>query len=111
MEWGVWGPASAMLAILAILVLRDTVGNRAPVLTGRGTVLGRCAAASHVQTGLFGRDRQVYQVTFRLSDDDELTLWVPEKAYLTLEAGLSGELTWQGDSLREFIPLEKEKCL
>ncbi len=111
MGWGIWGPALAMLAILAILVFRDTIGNRAPVLTGRGTVLRRSVTASHVSTGLFGRERQLYQITFRLSDGEELTLYVPEKAYLTLEAGLTGTLVWQGDSLREFVPQQKEEGL
>ncbi len=111
MGWGVWGPALAMAAILAILILRDSAGNRAPVLTGRGTVLSRSVTASHVSAGLFGRDRQLYQITFRLSDGEELTLYVPETAYLTLEAGLTGTLVWQGNSLREFVPHDTEESL
>lgn len=102
MGWSIWGQALAMIGIVVFLAVRDRRSQRKPVLTGQAVCLGRSTCASHVRSGLFGRDSRLYRLTFRLSDGDELTVYTSEKAYLTLETGLAGQLTWQGENMLKF---------
>ncbi len=109
--WSTWGLALAWIGILTFLAVQDHRSNRSPVLAGQGTLIGRNAEASHVSTGMFGRDRRLYQLTFRLSDGDELTLYAPENAYLTLKDGVQGHLRWRADTLLSFTPEEEAKSI
>ncbi len=102
MGWNIWGTGLTMVAILILLALRDHIGSRGPILTARGTLVGRTVRASHVATGLQNRERQLYQLTFRLEGGDALTLYVPEQAYVTLTEGTDVKLIWQKERLLRY---------
>lgn len=45
-----------------------------------------------------------YLVTFRLSDGDEIELYVSQEEFKLLKEGLTGQLTWHKDTLSSFEP-------
>lgn len=45
-----------------------------------------------------------YLVTFRLSDGEEIELYVFENEYKALKEGLTGQLTWHKNNLSHFEP-------
>lgn len=71
-----------------------------PKLTGRATVVSRrmeVAKVAHQWSDNYNR-----LITFRLSDGDELELYVDKEAYTALEDGDTGQLSWRGDQLTSF---------
>ena len=94
----------------AILVLgflsRALPYLRSQVLTGRATVVSK-----KLEHGRFGGKYSSswnYLVTFRLSDGEELELYVFEHQYAQLKEGSTGTLRWEKDTMQDFIPEMEE---
>lgn len=81
-----------VLLPLACFILLVIISTRGTSLTGRATVV------SH---RISGRN---YLVTFRLSDGEELELYVFQNQYNELREGTTGQLTWCKDSMGSFEP-------
>lgn len=87
------------LLAFAVLVVTNTGGH---TLTGPAKVVSR-----RVRVGQFaarGSSGWNYLVTFRLADGEEIELYAFEHEYNALKEGLTGQLTWFGDSLSSFEP-------
>lgn len=86
------------------MVLRTTGGK---VLTGPAMVVSRRADPAkypgRMQLGV-SVSTWNYLVTFRLTDGEEIELYVFEEQFKELKEGLTGQLTWCKDTLSEFIP-------
>lgn len=77
---------------LACFLFHTFRSTRGTVLTGWATVASR---------RIHFRD---YLVTFRLSDGEELELYVFRNQYFELAEGRTGYLTWCKDSMSSFEP-------
>lgn len=91
-----------LVVCLALLTVPYLGGK---TLTGRATIVSK-----KLEHGRFGGKYSSswnYLVTFRLSDGEELELYVFENQYAQLKEGSTGILRWEKDTMQDFIP-EKE---
>lgn len=96
-----WIMCVALLIGISILLITQWIQNRAPVQTGPAVVVSRRAEPAKYAARRSGWN---YLVTFRLCDGDTLELFVSEAEYSRLSEGLQGQLTWQSDTIRSFLP-------
>lgn len=85
-------------AFIALLICH--FASQGHKLTGTATVLSR-----RLEVAKLGSEWADYYnrlITFRLSDGDEIELYVTKEAYALLEDGDTGQLVWQGDQLLSF---------
>ena len=92
-----WIIGGVLLIAFAVLILTN-VGSKS--LTGRATVVSKRVELAKVA----GRraNNWNYLVTFRLSDGEELELYVFERQYNALPEGATGQLTWCKENLSSF---------
>ena len=99
-----------ILMIFAVMVLTYFYNNwayrdkddKGPEMTGHATVKSKL-----VEQGRYlGRapSRWNYMMTFSLSDGEEIELYVTDDIFSSLQAGHSGQLTWQGKRFYHFDP-------
>lgn len=84
-----------------IWVYRDK-DDKGPELTGHATVISR-----KVDQGRYlgkAPSRWNYMMTFRLSDGEEVELYVTDDIFSSLKDGETGQLTWQGKRFYHFDP-------
>ena len=97
-----------LLGASAIFLLLEWRHNRRPTYCATATIVSR-----RVEPGRAVRSRSSsgykhtlstlnYIVTFRLSDGEELDLFMGEAEYQVLKEGLTGTLQWQGSDFRYF---------
>ena len=87
-------------ALLLFFLLYYHFSTKGTTLTGRATVVSHRLELGK-GGGRYG-DNWNRLVTFRLSDGDELELYVDRQAYELLKDGQTGQLTWEKDQLRCF---------
>lgn len=92
------------IAVAALLVYHIRA-NRPPA-TGPAAVVSRRVEMAKFSTGSAHSktNNWNYMVTFRLSDGEEIELYVAEPEYKELTEGLQGQLTWKNDNLVTFFP-------
>jgi len=92
-----WFIGGLILVCFGILVLTNAGGKS---LTGRATVVSKRVELAKVS----GRraNNWNYLVTFRLSDGEELELYVFEAQYHALAEGTAGLLTWCKENVSSF---------
>jgi hypothetical protein len=90
--------------LLALLVYG--IANRKQELTGPAAVVSKRLKLA--QAGGWWSENWNRLVTFRLSDGNELELYVTQAEYEELTEGLSGQLTWDKDILIHFDPANGE---
>ena len=81
--------------IFVVFLLMYYFNSRHTKLTGRATVVTRRMEVSNIPTQW--SDNYNRLITFRMSDGNELELYVDKEVYATLQDGETGQLTWQGD--------------
>lgn len=88
-----------LLVCSAVLLFSHTGGKN---LTGPAMVVSRRMELAKVASR--HANNWNYLVTFRLSDGEELELYVFEQEYDKLTEGLTGQLTWCRENLSSFDP-------
>ncbi|MBQ7000868.1 MAG: DUF2500 family protein [Oscillospiraceae bacterium] len=88
-----------LLVCFAILLFSNTGGK---TLTGPAMVVSRRVELAKVASR--HSNNWNYLVTFRLSDGEELELYVRKQDYDILTEGLTGQLTWCRENLSSFEP-------
>ena len=88
------------LAVCFVVLLFSNAGGK--TLTGPAMVVSRRVALA--RTASRHANNWNYLVTFRLSDGEELDLYVFQQEYDKLTEGLTGQLTWCRENLSSFEP-------
>ena len=97
----------ALLFLIVFTVICLTVyhirSNR-PFCTGPATVVSRRMELARFSAG--SKDAKTnnwnHLVTFRLNGGEEIELYTSGEEYQSLEEGLSGQLTWNGENFVNF---------
>ena len=97
----------ALLFLIVFTVIGLTVyhirSNR-PFCTGPATVVSRRMELARFSAG--SKDAKTnnwnHLVTFRLNGGEEIELYTSGEEYQSLEEGLSGQLTWNGENFVNF---------
>ena len=89
------------LILVGFLVL-FIINSDGKTLTGPAMVVSRRAELAKVASR--HANNWNYLVTFRLSDGEELELYVFQQEYHKLTEGLTGQLTWCRENLSSFEP-------
>lgn len=93
--------AALVIPFIALILIH--VLSRGKEMTGPATVVSHRLELG-IGGGAYGADNWNRLVTFRLSDGSELELYAIREDYEKLEAGMTGQLTWQKENLLHFDP-------
>lgn len=87
-------------ALFLFYLLYYHFSTSGPTMTGQATVISHRMELS--KAGSLWSDNYNRLITFRLSDGEELELYVDKDVYSALEDGKSGQLTWRQDMFVSF---------
>ena len=93
-----------IIAVGFLVLALPYIGGKS--LTGQATIISK-----KTEFGRFGGKHSSswnYLVTFRLSDGEELELYVFGNQYARLNEGTTGTLRWEKDIMQDFIPDKEE---
>ena len=90
----------AIVASFALLLVRQTLLNRAAEYIATATVLSRRLGTANFHSKYSSGYNHL--VTFRLGGSDTLELYVSREEYAQLTEGLRGTLRWQDENFLSF---------
>lgn len=108
MDWWMflenYGVALFLIVFTVICLTVYHIRSSRPSRTGPATVVSRRVELARFPAGSnFAKTNNWnHLVTFRLNGGEEIELYTSGEEYQTLEEGLSGQLTWNGENLVSF---------